>query len=118
MNILGCAAVIPSTDRDAAVQRYTALLGAPPSHEFPILDRDLHVAVFPGISVLSGAPSALAPLADLRATVFVSSLLDAETELRHSGWATAGPLGEGTSLLARDTEGNLIEFVESPGRGQ
>ncbi len=73
------------------------------------------MVVFPGISVLSGEPSALTPLADLRATVFVGSLREAESELRQSGWATEGPLGAGASLLARDPDGNLIEFVENPG---
>lgn len=82
---------------------------------FPIIDRELTVAVFPGLSVLSGEPSALAPLADLRATVFVGSFREAEAELRQT--ATEGPLGAGASLLARDADGSLIEFVENPGGG-
>jgi catechol 2,3-dioxygenase-like lactoylglutathione lyase family enzyme len=73
------------------------------------------VVVFPGLSVLSGEPSALAPLADLRATVFVGSLREAEADLRQAGWVIEGPLGAGASLLARDPDGNLIEFVENPG---
>jgi hypothetical protein len=60
--------------RDAAVRRYGALFGGPPIHEFPIVDRELNVAVFQGLSVLCGEPSALALLEDLRATSFVSSL--------------------------------------------
>jgi hypothetical protein len=115
MNILGSAAIVRSTDRDAAVRRYEALFGGPPLHEFPIVGRQLNVAVFPGFSVLSGEPSALAPLADLRATVFVGSLPETETELRQTGWTTEGPLGAGASLLARDPDGNLFEFVENPG---
>ena len=118
MNILGSAAIVRSTDRDAAVRRYETLFGMPPVHEFPIAGRELHVVVFPGVSLLSGEPSALAPLADLRATVFVSSLLEAEAELRRSGWTAEGPLGAGASRLARDPDGNLIEFVENPGRVQ
>jgi len=115
MNVLGSAAVVRSTDRDAAVRRYEALLGVPPLHEFPIVERELNVAVFPRLSVLSGEPSALAPLADLRATVFVGCLPETEAELLQTGWATEGPLGAGASLLARDPDGNLIEFVENPG---
>jgi catechol 2,3-dioxygenase-like lactoylglutathione lyase family enzyme len=115
MNVLGSAAIVRSTDRDAAVRRYEALFGVPPLHEFPIVERELNVAVFPGLSVLSGEPSALAPLADLRATVFVGSLPETEAELLQTGWATEGPLGAGASLLARDPDGNLIEFVENPG---
>ena len=114
MNILGSVAIVRSTDRDAALRRYEALFGVPPLHEFPIVDRELNVAVFPGLSVLSGQPSALAPLADLRATVFVGWLRKAEAELRQSGWTTEGSLGAGASLLARDPDGNLIEFVENP----
>jgi hypothetical protein len=115
MNVLGSAAIVRSTDREAAVRRYGTLFGAPPLHEFPVVGRDLDVAVFPGVSVLCGAPSALAPLADLRATVFVGSLRDAEAELRESGWTAEGSLGTGASLLARDPDGNLVEFVENPG---
>jgi hypothetical protein len=115
MNVLGSVAIVRSTDRGAAVRRYQALFGVPPLNEFPIADRKLNVAVFPGLSVLSGQPSALAPLADLRATVFVGSLRQAEAELRQGGWSTEGPFGAGASLLARDPDGNLIEFVENPG---
>lgn len=115
MNVLGSAAIVPSTDRDSAVRRYEALFGAPPLNEFPIVGRDLTVAVFPGLSVLSGEASALAALADLRATIFVGSLREVEAELRQTGWTTEGSLGEGASLLARDSDGNLIEFVEGPG---
>jgi len=115
MNILGSAAIVRSTDRDMAVRRYETLFGVPPLHEFPIVGRQLNVAVFPGLSVLSGEPSALAALADLRATVFVGSLSETEVELRQTGWTTEGPLGERASLLARDSDGNLIEFVENPG---
>jgi hypothetical protein len=118
MNILGAAAIVRSTDRDVAVRRYEALFGVPPSHEFPIVGRQLNVAVFPGLSILSGEPSALAALVDLRATVFVDSLSETEVELRQTGWTTEGSLGEGASLLARDSDGNLIEFVENPGGAQ
>jgi catechol 2,3-dioxygenase-like lactoylglutathione lyase family enzyme len=118
MNVLGSVAIVRSTDRDAAVRRYQALFGVPPLNEFPIADRKLNVAVFPGLSVLSGQPSALAPLADLRATVFVGSLREAEAELRQGGWSTEGPFGAGASLLVRDPDGNLIEFVENLGEEQ
>ena len=84
-------------------------------HEFLIDGRDLSVSVFPGISVLAGSASALAALADLRATVFVGSLSGAEAELRAGGWTIEGPLGGGASLLARDPDGNLLEFVENSG---
>ncbi|MCU1494210.1 MAG: hypothetical protein JWO62_1974 [Acidimicrobiaceae bacterium] len=113
MNILGSAAIVRSTDREGTVLRVGALFGTPPLHEFQIAGRNLHVTVFPGISVLSGDVVALAPFADLRATVFVGSLREVEAELRQSGWTPEGPLGEGASLLARDPDGNLIEFVES-----
>jgi hypothetical protein len=114
MKILGSAAIVRSTDHDGAVRRFQALFGVPPLQQFPIEGRDLSVAVFPGVSVLSGSAAALAPLADLRATVFVSSLAEAQSELRNGGWTTNGPLGAGPSVLARDPDGNLIEFVEAP----
>ena len=115
MKILGSAAIVRSSDREGAVRRFAAIFGTAPIHEFPIEGRDLNVSVFPGVSVLSGPASALAELADLRATVFVDSLSDAETELHKEGWTTAGELGGGASLLARDPDGNLLEFVENPG---
>jgi hypothetical protein len=115
MKILGSAAIVRSTDRDGAVRRFAELFGAPPLHEFPIEGRDLTVSVFPGVSVLSGPASALDELADLRATVFVGSLSQARAELLGDGWTTEGALGGGASLLARDPDGNLLEFVENPG---
>ena len=113
MNILGAAASVRSTERDAAVERFTAIFGAEPVHEFPIEGRDLTVTVFPGISVLSGSPAALAELKDLRATVFVDSSSRVRAELQDGGWTIEGSLGGG-SLLARDPDGNLLEFVENP----
>jgi hypothetical protein len=115
VNVLGSSAIVRSTDRAGAVGRFAAIFGAPPLHEFPIDGRDLTVSVFPGVSVLAGPASALAALADLRATVFVGSLSEAAAELRAGGWTTEGALGGGSSLLARDPDGNLLEFVENPG---
>jgi hypothetical protein len=114
MNVLGSAAIIRSNDRAGAVSRFAAIFGAPPLHEFAIDGRDLTVSVFPGVSILAGPALALAPLDDLRATVFVRSLSQAAAELRAGGWTTEGALGDGASLLARDPDGNLLEFVENP----
>ena len=114
MNVLGSAAIVQSTDRAGAVSRFAAIFGAPPLHEFQIDDRDLSVSVFPGVSVLAGPASALEALTGLRATIFVGSLSEAEGELRAGGWTTEGALGGGASLLARDPDGNLLEFVENP----
>jgi hypothetical protein len=115
MNVLGSAAIVQSTDQTGAVGRFAAIFGTPPLREFQIDGRDLSVSVFPGVSVLAGPASALEALAGLRATVFVGSLSEAEAELRAGGWSTEGALGGGASLLARDPDGNLIEFVENPG---
>lgn len=115
MKILGSAAIVRSTDREAAVRRFAAIFGAPPIHEFPIEGLDLSVSVFPGVSVLTGPATALDEFAELRASVFVDSLAGVEAELESHGWITGGSLGEGASLLARDPDGNLVEFVENPG---
>jgi hypothetical protein len=115
MNVLGSVAIVRSTDREGAVRRFAAIYAAQPLHEFPIEGRDLKVSGFPGISILSGPQAALAELANLRASIFVGSLAEVEVELRETGWTIEGALGAGASLLARDPDGNLLEFVENPG---
>jgi hypothetical protein len=110
MNVSGVAVVITSTDHDTSVKNLTALLGAPQT-VFPVPVADLIVTVFPGVSLLSGPREALGPVRDLRATVFVDSLIEAETMLGQLGWTKAGSLGS-ASLLARDTQRNLLEFIE------
>jgi len=115
MRILGSVAIVQSTDREGAVRRFAAIYGAHPLHEFPIEGRELNVSVFPGVSVLSGPPSALAEVANLRASIFVASLAEAEVELRVAGWMIGGALGSGAGLLATDADGNILEFVENPG---
>jgi hypothetical protein len=115
MKVLRASVVVHSTDRERALDRYERLLAAPPIAEFYIPGRDLVVTVFAGLSVLSGSTEALAPVRDLRATVFVDSLKEIEELLIKTGWAREGTLGSSTgSMLARDPDGNLLEFVEEP----
>jgi hypothetical protein len=112
MSVVGISVVVQSTDHDAAVRRYELLLGAAARQEFAIPGRGLTVSVFAGLSILSGEPDALAPVKALRATIFVESLPETEAQLVHAGWTTVGSLGSGTSLLARDPDGTVMEFVE------
>lgn len=115
MKVLGSVAIVSSSDRESAIRRYESLLGAPPSREFAIAGRGLTVTAFSGISLLTGEPTGLQPLAGLRATVFVDSLAEVEVELLRDGWTMQGSLGAGASLLAQDPDGNLLEFVELSG---
>jgi hypothetical protein len=110
MKVSGVSAVVTSSDYTTSVKTLTALLGGPLT-EFPVPANDLTVTVFAGMSLLSGTPDALEPVRDLRATVFVDSLIDAETLLGQLRWTTCGSLGAG-SILARNPDGNLLEFVE------
>jgi hypothetical protein len=110
MNVSTVAPVIISSDHAAAVNRLTALLGGPIA-EFPVPTAPLTVTVFPGVTLLSGAQDAVSPVRDLRATFFVDSLTDIATLLTRLGWSMSGSLGA-SSLLARDPDGNLLEFVE------
>jgi hypothetical protein len=112
MTVLRASVIVHSTDREGASDRYEKLLGAPAVAEFPIAERDLVVTVFPGLSVLSGSYEALAPVLLLRATVFVTSLREVKKHLHKTGWMLEGSFGAGASLLARDPDGNLLEFVE------
>lgn len=72
------------------------------------------MTVFPGLSIISGPPGALAAVQALRATMFVDSLPETEAQLARTGWTTEGSLGSPASLLARDPDGTLAEFVEQP----
>jgi len=115
VSVTAISVVVHSSDHDAAVQRYQQLLGAPPAREFIIPERGVTVTVFPGLSVITGTPEVLAPVRDLRATIFVDSLAAMRAQLAESGWTAEGPLGGGSSLLARDPDGTLTEFVEISG---
>jgi hypothetical protein len=112
MTVLRVSAIVLSTDGEAAALRYGQVLGAPVVAEFRIRERDLTVTAFPDVSVLSGSAEALAPVLGLRATVFVSSLAEIEERILGAGWTKEGSLGSTSSLLARDPDGNLLEFVE------
>lgn len=115
MSVTTISVVVHGSDHDAAVQRYQRLLGAPPAREFTIPERGLTVTVFPGLALISGTADALAAVRDLRATAFVDSLAKTREQLAESGWTTEGSLGAGNSLLARDPDGMLAEFVEISG---
>jgi hypothetical protein len=106
--------VVKSTDRDAAVDQYCALLESDVLEEFTIADTGLTVSVLPGLSILSGTEAALSQAKSLVATVFVDSLDETEARLVKGGWDVGGSLGSPNSVLARDVQGSTIEFVEQP----
>jgi hypothetical protein len=110
MTITAITPVVVSSDRDGAVKALTALLGAPTS-ELPVPTASLTVTTFPGISLLSGTVEALRPVQGLRAIFFVTSMTEMETFLNRFAWPRVGSLGD-SSVLARDPDGNLFEFVE------
>jgi hypothetical protein len=89
-----------TADHDAAVQRYELLLGTAPTREFTIPGRDLTVTIFPGISIISGTPNALAPIQALRATVFVDSVLDTEAREHSRQLADTNPATDAIARLA------------------
>jgi hypothetical protein len=104
--------IVLSTDRLTALSRYEQLFGAGPINEFHIPGSELVVSALAGLSVLSGPAEALAPVRDLRATVFVASLKEVEEVAAETGWKREGALGPTGSMLVRDPDGNLLEFVE------
>jgi hypothetical protein len=114
MAITGLAVVVKSTDRDAAVAQYCALLESDLLDEFTIGDTGLTVSVLPGISILSGTTAALSQAKALVATAFVDSLEEMQGQLVKTGWDVGGSLGSPNSILARDADGSMIEFVEQP----
>jgi catechol 2,3-dioxygenase-like lactoylglutathione lyase family enzyme len=113
MGVLRSVPVVQSTEKTAAVARYEQLLGAEALDEFPVPGGDLVVTVLPGLSLLSGPAEALAPFGDLRCTVFVESIADTAELLDQTGWTKEGSLGDEGSLVARDPDGNLFEFVQA-----
>jgi hypothetical protein len=114
VRVLRLSVIVPGQDRQTVVDRYQRLFGSHPINEFHIPERDLMVTAFAGFSVLTGTRGALAPVRDLRATVFVDSLKEIEERLAKTGWKSEGNLGYDRSLLARDSDGNMFEFVEEP----
>jgi hypothetical protein len=104
--------VVKSTDRDAAVEQYCALLESDLLEEFAIAGTGLTVSVLPGVSILSGTAEALTQAESLVATAFVDSLQATEAQLVRAGWVVGGSLGSPNSVLARDRDGSMIEFVE------
>jgi hypothetical protein len=106
--------VVKTTDRGAAVEQYGALLESDVLEEFEIEDSGLTVTVFPGLSILSGTEAALSRAASLVATAFVDSLETTKAKLAETGWTMAGSLGSPDSLLGRDANGSIIEFVQRP----
>lgn len=112
MIVLGITTVVKSSDRDAAVQRFRALLGADVVHEFQIPNSELTVTSLPGLAILSGSETALKAAESLVATVVVESLDATEAQLVRTGWTLRGSLGAPGSMLARDIDGTVFEFVE------
>jgi hypothetical protein len=118
VKVLRTSVIFQSTDREAALHRYERLFATHPANEFQIPGRQLVASAFAGFSILSGSSEALAPVRDLRATVFVDSLQEIEKQLVETGWTKEGTLGpKGGSLLVRDPDGNLLEFARSPKSG-
>jgi hypothetical protein len=111
MSVRSINLVVKSTDGKAAVKRYSALLESDVSAEFPFGDSGLTVSVLGGVSILSGTEEALARAESPVATAFVDSLSTTRAQLGQAGWTIEGAAGS-PSVLARDADGYLIEFVE------
>jgi hypothetical protein len=114
VSVLKLTVVVKSTDRSAAVERYSKLLESEALGEFAIEGTGLTVTLFPGLSVLSGSAKALAQADGLVASTFVDSLEKTRAELVDAGWTVGGSLGSPGSVLARDPDGSMFEFVEQP----
>jgi hypothetical protein len=114
VSVQGISVVVKTSDRQAAVEQYGALLQSDILEEFEIEVSGLTVTVFPGLSILSGTEAALSVADSLVATAFVDSIGSTEQQLVKAGWTIAGSLGSPNSLLARDANGSIIEFVERP----
>jgi hypothetical protein len=113
MSVLNVAVVVTSANRDTAVERYKKLLDADVLTQFDLPGGSFTVTVLPGISILSGSDQSLGPVRELRASVMVDSLVLTREKLERTGWKVDGNLGTPNSLIARDPDNNLIEFVET-----
>jgi hypothetical protein len=114
VSVQGISVVVKTTDRQAAVAQYRALLESDALQEFDI--NGLTVTVFPGLSILSGTEAAVSVADSLVASAFVDSIEKTKAQLMETGWTIEGSLGSPNSLLARDASGSIIEFVERPDR--
>jgi hypothetical protein len=92
VSVQGITLVVKSTDRKAAVKRYSALLESDVVEEFAVGDSGLTVSVLRGVSILSGPAEALARADSLVATVFVNSLATTKAQLVEAGWTITGSL--------------------------
>jgi hypothetical protein len=113
MSVRSIALVVKSTNRQGAIGRYSKLLESELVEEFGIGDTGLTVSVLRGVSILSGSDEALSRADSLVASTFVDSLAATEAQLLEAGWTITGSLGSPGSLLARDADGYVIEFVEA-----
>ncbi len=82
------------------------------ANEFQSPNSGLTVTVLPGLSILSGTETALLSAEALVATVFVDSLEATEARLEETGWTLVESLGSPGSVLARDVDAAVFEFVE------
>jgi hypothetical protein len=114
VSVRSIAVVVKSTDKEAAVKRYSTLLESEPLHEFGIAGTELTVTVFPGLSILSGPRVALSKADSLVASALVDSIEATEKQLVVAGWTITGSLGSPNSFLARDADHSVMEFVEQP----
>jgi predicted enzyme related to lactoylglutathione lyase len=115
MKIVGMSVPVLTGDIESAIARYEALLRGEVKARFVIPVRGLTVAILEGVTLIAGIERDLAPLREVRATFTVDSLAEYEAHLRASGGAIVQPptpTPAGRSMIVRDVEGVVFEFVE------
>jgi predicted enzyme related to lactoylglutathione lyase len=115
MKIVGVSVPVFTRDIDRAIPRYEALTGEPVKKRFVVPESRLTIALLGSVTLISGDEEALAPVREVRATLFVDTLVGAEAQLRSNGATilrAPAPTPVGRNMFARDAEGTLFEFVE------
>jgi hypothetical protein len=115
MKIVGVSVPVLTADIERAILHYEALTAERVKTRFVVPERRLTIALLGSVTLISGDEQALAPLRELRASFLVDSLVDFEAHLRSTGATilqAPTPTPVGRSMVARDVEGTVLEFVE------
>ena len=115
MKVLGTSVPIFTSDFEAAIERYEALIGDAVRQRFELHERGIRIALPGSVTIIALSERESGALRNVRATFIVDSPAEYDAHLRSTGATTLqgpSPTPSGTNLIVRDVEGVVFEFVE------